>query len=349
MDNQESGNPEISKEEEEEEESVREKLKERIAEEAQLLPPLLPLKFGNGLLLQYTIYTPGEDDKLHLLEMGLLTGLSSLALLMISSLATYTFKSAPLILNMETGKKRVVANLLMSFNKVVAVIQVTLLVLLFAYTTAHWDIVDFDLKDSESYVKKRIFMFTFIVSCVMFLTAVLAVLLLAYLQWFKSSPWSVESRLSKRARMTPARSLLPLGFANAMLGLYIAIPGDDHTVVGSKVYLLELCLFIGAATILLYTTETVGRILLMDALRDGVVCHVEDKLIRNLHRVRYVMVAVQFLCFCFVFGHCIQIYSGIGEPELHCPRNLLLVCTILSSVFIVSGLVALIIGVFAVI
>merc|ERR1719204_2562163 len=48
-----------------------------ISEKIALIPPLLPLKFGNGLLLQYTVNQPGFDDRLGLLEVGLAIGLSS--------------------------------------------------------------------------------------------------------------------------------------------------------------------------------------------------------------------------------------------------------------------------------
>ena len=69
------------------EELVNGKLVADISEEVALLPPLLPLKFGNGLLLQYTVNQPGIDDRLGFLELGLATGLSSLALVLVSATA----------------------------------------------------------------------------------------------------------------------------------------------------------------------------------------------------------------------------------------------------------------------
>ena len=90
------------KEEGERPEESMGKLVAEISEEVALLPPLLPLKFGNGLLLQYTVNQPGIDDWLGLLELGLATGLSSLALVLVSALSSYLFKSAPQV--MEVSK-----------------------------------------------------------------------------------------------------------------------------------------------------------------------------------------------------------------------------------------------------
>ena len=51
-------------------------VKAKIQSEITLLPPLLPLKFGNGFLLQYIVNYPGVDDKFFMLELGLITGMT---------------------------------------------------------------------------------------------------------------------------------------------------------------------------------------------------------------------------------------------------------------------------------
>ena len=100
---------------------------------------------------------------------------------------------------------------------------------------------DFIDSDSEYYVKKRIFMFSLIVSSVMFGSLILIFLITGSI-YFRQSP--VQSpppyQMDNSSHLPPpARSLLPLGLANALLGLYIGIPGDDVEVVGPSVFLLE--------------------------------------------------------------------------------------------------------------
>ena len=99
-----------------------------------MMPPLLPLKFGNGLLLQYTVNTPGRDDKLGLMEVGLGVGVTSLALVLLSAVASYMLKSVPLLVEMEDRKRKTVARLLRMFDIAVGMLQVVLLLVLFIFT-----------------------------------------------------------------------------------------------------------------------------------------------------------------------------------------------------------------------
>ena len=46
----------------------------------------MPLEFGNGLLLQYTVSDPKVDDKLSVLEVGLAAGMTSMFLMLISAM-----------------------------------------------------------------------------------------------------------------------------------------------------------------------------------------------------------------------------------------------------------------------
>ena len=57
-----------------------------------LLPHMLPLKFGNALLLQF-IVNKSEDDSIGLLTMGFIVGMISLIIVLHSSLMGYIFKS----------------------------------------------------------------------------------------------------------------------------------------------------------------------------------------------------------------------------------------------------------------
>ena len=137
-----------------------------------MLPPLLPLKFGNGLVLQYTVNTPGQDDKLGLLEVGLGVGVTSLALVLLSAVASYMLKSVPLLVEMEDRKRKTVARLLRMFDIAVGVLQVVLLLVLFIFTVFYYNTAEFTHAESEYYVTKIIYMFSFVISCVMFLSIV---------------------------------------------------------------------------------------------------------------------------------------------------------------------------------
>ena len=53
---------------------------------------MLPLKFGNALLLQF-IVNKSEDDSIGLLTMGFIVGMISLIIVLHSSLMGYIFKS----------------------------------------------------------------------------------------------------------------------------------------------------------------------------------------------------------------------------------------------------------------
>ena len=299
------------------------------------------MKFGNGLLLQYTVNQPGLDDRLGLLEVGLAIGLSSFALLLVSASSSYLFKYAPKVLQVSEEKRKTAARVLNLFNRVVCSIQICLLVL-FSITLSHYKEADFIDSDSEYYVKKRIFMFSLIVSSVMFGSLILIFLITGFI-YFRQSP--VKSpppyQMDNSSHLPPpARSLLPLGLANALLGLYIGIPGDDVEVVGPSVFLLDLCLYIGTITILLTVLESVCRLVLMASLRDGVVDVEEEKVVRGLHIARYAMAFAQLFMFAIMWCHVLEVYAKTGHPDYICPRNLLLICLLLSSSVLMAGVIS---------
>ena len=297
------------------------------------------MKFGNGLLLQYTVNQPGLDDRLGLLEVGLAIGLSSFALLLVSASSSYLFKSAPKVLQVSEMKRKTAARVLNLFNRVVCSIQICLLVLLFSITMSHYTEADFIDSDSEHYVKKRIFMFSFIVSSVMFGSIIVTFCIAGFIYFRQNPSMAPPSQVSTRKLPPPARSLLPLGLANALLGLYIGIPDDDDLVVGPSVFLLDLCLYVGTITILLTVMESTGRVALMASMRDGVLDAEEEKIVKGLHMARYTMALAQLLMFAIMLGHALEVYAKTGAQEYICPRNLLLICILLSSSVLLAGLV----------
>ena len=336
---------ELNREEGDEDEGERPeesmgKLVADISEEVALLPPLLPLKFGNGLLLQYTVNQPGIDDRFGLLELGLATGLSSLALVLVSASSSYLFKTAPQVMGVSKEKRRGVAKVLKICNRVVGGIQICLLILLFLYTVSHYTAADFEDSESEHYVKKRIFMFSLIVSSVMFGSLIVTFSIAGFIYFRQNPSNAVPSQVATSQLPPPARSLMPLGLANALLGLYIGIPGDDAQVVGPSVFLLDLCLYVGTITILLTVLESVGRVALIASMRDGVLDGEEEKIVKSLHMTRYAMALAQLLMFAIMWGHALEVYAKTGLHEYLCPRNLLLICLLLSSSVLLAGLVA---------
>ena len=189
-------------------------VKSKIQSEITLLPPLLPLKFGNGFLLQYIVNFPGVDDKFFLLEVGLITGMTSLALVLLATMVKYLLKTAPSVLDFKKERMDILGRWVQRLNIVVAVVQVLLLVILFIYSVSIFNIVEHENKKSPFYVKKRIYMFSLTVSTIMFISALVGATLMLLLAFHKPQP---SNNLSTPSLPHPAYSLLPLGLANAML------------------------------------------------------------------------------------------------------------------------------------
>ena len=61
------------------------------------------------------------DDKLGLLELGLATGLTSLALVLLTAVCSYGLKSAPLVLELQENKRKVLARILQVVNAINAI------------------------------------------------------------------------------------------------------------------------------------------------------------------------------------------------------------------------------------
>jgi len=318
-------------------------VRNEIRRELTLLPPLMPLKFGNGLLLQYTVNMPGQDDHLYFLELGLAAGLTSLAMMLVNTLVSYLLLSAPSLFGLTKPERlQQLAGLARVVNHSVGLLQVGVMVFLFLYSVLHWGSVDFDDPVSEYYVKKRIYMFSLIVSAIMFVCSLLAGLV-AILLWLHrpTQHTSNSSAAVLGSDIPPAASFLPLGLANAMLGLYIGIPGDDHSVVGPKVFLLDLCLVIGTVTVMLTVMQTIFRLALLVSLRDGRIDPDERSVVRVLHLSSYLMAGVQFVMFSLMLGHSLEVLMAGQEGDYLCPRNLLVVCLLLSGVLVGGGVTAI--------
>ena len=318
-------------------------VKAKIQSEITLLPPLLPLKFGNGFLLQYIVNYPGVDDKFFLLEVGLITGMTSLALVLLATMVKYLLKTAPSVLDFKKERVNILGRWVQRLNIVVAVVQVLLLVILFIYSVSIFNKVEHEDKGSPHYVKKRIYMFSLVVSLIMFISALVGATLMILLTFHKPQP---STNSSTPPLPHPAYSLLPLGLANAMLGLYIGIPGDDDKIVGQKVILLDLCLYIGSVTIFLTVLESIIKVALTVALRDGILDLEEAKLLKYTHMARYAMVFLQIVMFTVMFCHTMEIWMFLDNPDYTCPRNLLMTSAILSSIILVAGMVAIMLAAF---
>jgi len=321
--------------------------KSEIQTEMNLLPPLLPLKFGNGLLLQYIVNHPGVDDKLYLLEVGLVTGMTSLALVLLTTMFKYLLKTATMVCQFKKERVEHLSGLAKVLNNLVGVLQVLLLVVLFVYSISIYSKVEFKDQASPFYVKKRIFMFSLVVSFIMFISAIVGTTLMIILAIHKPLPLpSTTTSTHSPTLPHPAYSILPLGLANAMLGLYIGIPGDDQSIIGSKVILLDLCLYIGTVTVFMTVLESVIKVALTVALRDGHLDMEEATLLKYTQMARYLMVFLQVFMFTIMFCHSMEIFLSEEHPDYTCPRNLLMISLILSSIILTAGVVAMLLVVY---
>ena len=322
--------------------------KSEIQTEMNLLPPLLPLKFGNGLLLQYIVNQPGVDDKLYLLEVGLVTGMTSLALVLITTMFKYLLKAATKVCQFKKKRVERLSGLAKVTNNLVGVLQVLLLVILFIYSISIYSNVEFMDQGSPFYVKKRIFMFSLVVSFIMFISALVGATLMIILATHKPLPLPPITTTTTNSPTLPhpAYSILPLGLANAMLGLYIGIPGDDQSIIGPKVILLDLCLYIGTVTVFMTVLESVIKVALTVALRDGHLDMEEATLLKYTQMARYLMVFLQVFMFTIMFCHSMEIFLSVDHPDYTCPRNLLMISMILSSIILTAGVVAMVLVVY---
>jgi hypothetical protein len=102
-----------------------------------------------------------------------------------------------------------------------------------------------------------------------------------------------------------------------------------------------LCLYIGTVTVFMTVLESVIKVGLKVALRDGHLDMEEASLLKYMHMARYLMVLLQVVMFTIMFCHTLEIFMAVDKPEYTCPRNLLMISMILSSIILIAGVVAL--------
>jgi len=321
-------------------EQVMKTVTKRIEDELIQLPPLLPFKFGNGLLLQYISNTPGVDDKLGIMEVGLFIGLTSLGLYFITVLFNYAKNYVKN--RTERGKKS--SNLLNwvkmpigYLNFFVLASQVILLVVMFIYCIFHYSSVNTNDRTSENFVKESIYTFSLVIASIAFFSVVVGAVVILYLK-FKQPRFEPQVNLLRQitGETTPLMQLMPMGLANALINLYILKPSQDS--IDTRVFLEDLALVQGTITILLETLSSVAKVAILVALRDGHLDADERKTLLAFKVFQYGMLAVQFVLFIVMFIHCLVVYS----MEWKVPRNILLVSTIVSGLIAVAGTLTII-------
>ncbi|XP_023331396.1 uncharacterized protein LOC111703628 isoform X2 [Eurytemora carolleeae] len=285
----------------------------RINSEIQLLPPLLPFRFGNGLLMQYVANSPGIDDKLGIMEVGLLIALTSLGLHFTNVLLNYV-------------------------KTYICALECVLLVVLFLYCIYYYTVIDTLNPSSPFYVADRIFYFSMVVSSIMFVSLIIGLIILVYLKHKKQRIDPDIGLLKQLTEIcTPSTNLIPMGVANGLIALYIIQPPDANK--DDKVFLDTLALTLGSISIFLSSLESIGKIAMMVALRDGQLDIDEKKTLSTLQLLKNTALVLQLILFCVMFAHCLVIYNF----NWICPRNILIVCSI------ISGLIVIFAAIFAII
>ncbi|XP_023331397.1 uncharacterized protein LOC111703628 isoform X3 [Eurytemora carolleeae] len=261
----------------------------RINSEIQLLPPLLPFRFGNGLLMQYVANSPGIDDKLGIMEVGLLIALTSLGLHFTNVLLNYV-KTYICALEIENSIEITSMKLPLRYtNILIMFLQCVLLVVLFLYCIYYYTVIDTLNPSSPFYVADRIFYFSMVVSSIMFVSLIIGLIILVYLKHKKQRIDPDIGLLKQLTEIcTPSTNLIPMGVANGLIALYIIQPPDANK--DDKVFLDTLALTLGSISIFLSSLESIGKIAMMVALRDGQLDIDEKKTLSTLQFVRLSLV-----------------------------------------------------------
>ena len=242
----------------------------------QFLPPLLPSKFSNGLLMQFII-NPSSRDKLNfLLPFGFAIGCVSLAISVHRTAVVYVFKSFGSILPYYPKRVKRVQTVAHAINNTLCVVQVVMATVMFSYCVYWKDGVTYDPVNQakSNYVMKRIWMLNFVISGIAvtctILTAVAATTIFIFLK-FKEKEVDSDygSKFEDRddVEIPPrAPTIINMGLSNVLIGLYIGI--DDSTV-GEKVDLQTLCLCVGVITFMMVMLDNIICVSLHIATRGG--------------------------------------------------------------------------------
>ena len=263
--------------------------------ELKLLPQLLPMKLGNALLLQYILHQ-ADRDNLGLLPQGFAVGITSLVISLHSAAMDYIFKSFGHVFKFNKEKVRKIRTIAHWINNFLCLIQVVLVNILFIYCLTYYNSVSYDDESSKYFVIKRIFMLSFLVSMMTFGCTIIAIGAAVFLYCLHNT--LVKAKLVvKKERVDiresnlppPASYVIDIGLANVLLGLYIGI---DESLVGDKVLLHDLSLWIGVITMLMTMLDTIVTVSLHIAMRDGRLDDKEVKFIKTVHYIRYVFLLV---------------------------------------------------------
>ena len=155
---------------------------------------------------------------------------------------------------------------------------------------------------------------------------------------FCFSKTSSINKSSAEIGLSPASSLIPLGLANALLGVYI-YTHDEY--VGASVYLRELCLLAGVLAILMRILAYFSKLILLICMRDSHVDATEARVVWIIRAIRYFLCSSQFVVFTIIFIHCVIIINNSSQAEWYCPRHVITICLITSGVILCGGVCAL--------
>ena len=258
--------------------------------ELKLLPQLLPMKLGNALLLQYILHQ-ADRDNLGLLPLGFAVGITTLMISLHSAAMDYIFKSFGHVFKFNKEKVRKIRVIAHWINNFLCVVQVVLVNIMFIFCVTYFNSVTYKDEKSKYFVIKRIFMLSFLVSMMTFGCTIIAIGAAVFLYCLhntlvKANLVDEKEKVDIRSSNLPppASYVIDIGLANVLLGLYIGI---DESLVGSKVLLQDLSLWIGVITMLMTMLDTIVNVSLHIAMRDGRLDDKEVKFIRTIHYIRW--------------------------------------------------------------
>lgn len=262
--------------------------------EIQLLPPILPPKLSNALLLQYIINSDSKDQLDFLLPFGFALGCISLAIAVHSTAMQYVFNSFGAFLPYYPDRVKKVRKAAHGINNTLCIVQVLMAIAMFGYCIYWKDRVSHDDKDEENYkyfVQKRIWMLSFIVSSLTFgctiIAAGAAILLFTIFKFKEKKIENVSPRVMdkvEKMKVPPsAATIIDMGLSNVLVGLYIGIEDDT---VGEKVDLQVLCLWVGTITFMMVMLDTITNVTLHIVTKDGRLDVDESLFLKVMHYLR---------------------------------------------------------------
>ena len=297
----------------------------KIQKEMDQLSPMLPFKFGSGLFLQYISNRPGIDDKIGILDAGLYIGLISMALVFLADICKYMKQYISRTKDPANKKMWMVDVPLDYADRLIFSLQMFLLTGLFVFCISHYSAVSFIDTSSMYYVKEQIYFYSLAISISMFSSHMNGIFIFIYLAVRKPS-YQPNMEFIQRVtdKMSLTTQMMPIGIANCLMTLYILKSPDD------QVFLVTLALIQGGVTVFLISLESIGKIAMLIALRDGHLNANASLTFTILKVFEYIVLSWQFLMFCIMFGHCIVIKT----KKWRVPQNSFTVSVSVSVIFI---------------